>query len=59
MRCTNALRFFVEGDPQAILVVELNGDSPEEANQKVKDLIKDLKAQGRGLCVPPLSRERK
>ena len=48
----NALRFFVEGDPQAILVVELNGDSPEEANQKVKDLIKDLKAQGRGYAYP-------
>ncbi|MFT6873666.1 MAG: FAD/FMN-containing dehydrogenase, partial [Roseivirga sp.] len=48
----NALRFFVEGDPQAILVVELNGDSPEEANQKVNDLIKDLKAQGRGYAYP-------
>ncbi|OEK00784.1 FAD-binding protein [Roseivirga sp. 4D4] len=48
----NALRFFVEGDPQAILVVELNGDSPEEADQRVTDLIADLKGQGRGYAYP-------
>ncbi len=48
----NALRFFVEGDPQAILVVELNGDSPEEADQKVADLISDLQNAGRGYAYP-------
>ncbi len=48
----NALRFFVEGDPQAILVVELNGDTPKEVDQKVKDLIKELKHEGRGYAYP-------
>lgn len=48
----NALRFFVEGDPQAILVVELNGESSEEADQKVADLISDLQQQGRGYAYP-------
>ncbi|MBO3697466.1 FAD-binding and (Fe-S)-binding domain-containing protein [Roseivirga sp. E12] len=48
----NALRFFVEGDPQAILVVELNAESPEEADQKVADLISDLKEQGHGYAYP-------
>ncbi len=48
----NALRFFVEGDPQAILVVELNGDSPEEADQKVADLVNELKSAGRGYAYP-------
>lgn len=48
----NSLRFFVEGDPQAILVVELNGDTSDEADQKVKDLIEDLKSQDRGYAYP-------
>lgn len=48
----NALRFFVEGDPQAILVVELNGESPDEADQKVSELIKELKTAKRGYAFP-------
>ncbi|OEK04775.1 FAD-binding and (Fe-S)-binding domain-containing protein [Roseivirga misakiensis] len=48
----NALRFFVQGDPQAILVVELNGENSEEADKKVATLIDDLKAQGRGYAYP-------
>lgn len=48
----NALRFFVEGDPQAILVVELNGETPQEANKKVEDLIEDLKVNGHGYAYP-------
>lgn len=48
----NAFRFFVEGDPQAILVVELNGDTAIEADKKVEQLISDLKSQGRGYAYP-------
>ncbi|PWL31689.1 FAD-binding and (Fe-S)-binding domain-containing protein [uncultured Roseivirga sp.] len=51
------LRFFVEGDPQAILVVELNGETPEEADQKVTDLISDLKSEGRGYAYPVIQGE--
>jgi len=46
------LRFFVEGDPQAILVVELNGETKEEADQKVTDLITELKSENRGYAYP-------
>ncbi|WP_420386904.1 FAD-binding and (Fe-S)-binding domain-containing protein [Roseivirga sp.] len=46
------LRFFVEGDPQAILVVELNGDTPSEADRKVANLIAELKSAGRGYAYP-------
>lgn len=52
-----ALRFFVEGDPEAILVVELNGETPEEADHKVTDLISDLKAAGRGYAYPVIQGE--
>lgn len=46
------LRFFVEGDPQAILVVELNAETPSEADKKVIDLIAELKSAGRGYAYP-------
>lgn len=48
----NALRFFVEGDPQAILVVELNGESVAQADKKVKDLIAELQKANRGYAFP-------
>jgi hypothetical protein len=32
----NALRFFVEGDPQAILVVELNGETEKKLTRRSK-----------------------
>jgi FAD/FMN-containing dehydrogenase/Fe-S oxidoreductase len=47
-----ANRFFVEGDPQAILVIELNGANDEEADQKVIDLINDLKNENHGYAYP-------
>lgn len=54
----NALRFFVEGDPQAILVVELNDETPEKADQKVSDLIADLKSNDRGYAYPVIKGEK-
>ncbi|MFT7380493.1 MAG: FAD/FMN-containing dehydrogenase, partial [Roseivirga sp.] len=47
-----ANRFFVQGDPQAILVIELNGANDEEADQKVIDLINDLKNENHGYAYP-------
>ena len=53
----NALRFFVEGDPQAILVAELNGDTAEEVDQKVQSLIEELKIAKRAYAFPVIKGE--
>ena len=47
-----ANRFFVEGDPQAILVVELNGETAEDADKQVLALIEALKTAGHGYAYP-------
>ncbi|MFY0607215.1 MAG: FAD-binding protein [Cyclobacteriaceae bacterium] len=50
-------RFFVEGDPQAILVVELTLDSPEKADKEAAALIADLKKSGFGYSFPVIQGE--
>ena len=45
-------RFFVEGDPKAILIIEFRGDIIDVANEKAKLLIKDLKQQQLGYAFP-------
>ncbi|MFC6999831.1 FAD-binding and (Fe-S)-binding domain-containing protein [Rufibacter roseus] len=45
-------RFFVKGDPGAILVVELASDSPKEIEQRAHALIQDLEAAGLGYHYP-------
>jgi FAD/FMN-containing dehydrogenase/Fe-S oxidoreductase len=45
-------RFFVQGDPQAVLVVELYGDTIDELYQKRDALIKDLKKDNLGYHFP-------
>ncbi|MTI40954.1 FAD-binding and (Fe-S)-binding domain-containing protein [Fulvivirga lutimaris] len=45
-------RFFVQGDPQAVLVVELYGESEEELHLKKEFLITDLKSQKLGYHFP-------
>ena len=47
-----ANRFFVQGDPQAILVVELNGETEIAADSKVNSLIAELKASNHGYAYP-------
>lgn len=47
-----AYRFFVEGDPQAILVAELTLHSEEEADKAADALIEDLKKSGYGYSFP-------
>jgi len=39
-------RFFVTGDPEALLITELRDDDPEAMNQKAAALEKDLLASG-------------
>ena len=45
-------RFFIEGDPAAVLMVEFRGESPEEAQAKAADLIVDLKSRRYGYAYP-------
>lgn len=45
-------RFFIEGDPGALLMVEFRGDSLEEIAQKASALEKALISQGLGYAYP-------
>jgi FAD/FMN-containing dehydrogenase/Fe-S oxidoreductase len=45
-------RFFVQGDPGAILVVELRGDSREEIAQKAVAMEAEMRAAGLGYHFP-------
>ncbi len=45
-------RFFVKGDPEAILIIEFARDSKEEIEKDVQQLITDLKKQGYGYHFP-------
>ncbi len=48
-------RFFVEGDPQAILVAELTHETEEAADQAAQALIDDLKKAKLGYSFPIIS----
>ena len=45
-------RFFVEGDPGAILVVELRSDDPQELEKQAKSLEKAMRDAGLGYHFP-------
>jgi FAD/FMN-containing dehydrogenase/Fe-S oxidoreductase len=45
-------RFFLEGTPGAIVIVEFACDSPEEINRKADEMIIELKAEGLGYSYP-------
>ncbi|REG88350.1 FAD-binding and (Fe-S)-binding domain-containing protein [Algoriphagus antarcticus] len=45
-------RYFVEGDPEALLMVEFRGHTLEEAMAKGEALVADLKAAGLGYAYP-------
>jgi len=47
-------RFFIQGDPGAILMLEIAADSKEEALKRAKALIADLKAADFGYHYPVL-----
>ncbi|WP_412984633.1 FAD-binding and (Fe-S)-binding domain-containing protein [Pontimicrobium sp. IMCC45349] len=48
-------RYFVEGDPEAILMIEFREDSLEAAEKKAKTLINDLKHKQLGYAFPIVS----
>jgi Fe-S oxidoreductase len=45
-------RFFIEGDPKAILVAELTRETDTQAEQDAQALIADLKSKGLGYSYP-------
>lgn len=45
-------RFFVSGNPEAILIIELGGGSVDENKKTAEALIKSLKAQKKGFHFP-------
>lgn len=47
-------RFFIQGDPEALLIVEIAKDNPDDLDQTVDQLIKDLKAKNYGYHYPVL-----
>ncbi len=50
----NKNRFFVEGDPEALLLVEFARESKEEIASLTHDMVEDLKACGFGYAYPVL-----
>lgn len=50
-------RFFIEGDPQAILVAELTRDSESKVDADAAALIADLQRQGLGYSYPLVAGE--
>ena len=47
-------RFFVEGDPKAILMLEVKSDSEEELQNQVDELLKSIQASGLSYASPVL-----
>ena len=45
-------RFFIEGDPEALLIVEFRADTLEEITLKATHLTADLQAKGLGYAYP-------
>ena len=50
-------RFFVEGDPAAVLVVELRSDALEDLNKQTDSLVQEFKTAGNGFAFPVVSGE--
>ena len=46
---------FVQGDPQAILIVEFFGQTPDQANNKAENLARELQKQNLGYAWPTIT----
>ncbi|MFT6399270.1 MAG: FAD/FMN-containing dehydrogenase/Fe-S oxidoreductase [Bradymonadia bacterium] len=49
-------RWFLEGDPGALLIIEVHGENQSEADRKAETLVADLTKQGLGyahVSIPP------
>lgn len=47
-------RFFISGDPQAILMLEVKGDTPALLDQKLQGLLQTLQQSGLSYALPVL-----
>lgn len=52
-------RFFVQGDPQAILIIEYDGQDMEDIRLKVEQVERDMRSQGLGYHFPLVTGEDK
>ena len=48
----NANRFFVEGDPEAILLLDVRSDKPDDLHRQCAEIIADLKSHSMGYAFP-------
>lgn len=51
-------RYFVEGDPKAILMIEVRGQTKEECETKANNLIQDLKSLKLGYSYPIIEQDK-
>ncbi|OJJ18480.1 FAD-binding oxidoreductase [marine bacterium AO1-C] len=51
-------RWFIDGDPAGLLMVEFRGKSPEEAEQKAQQMIATLQANSLGYAYPIIPSDR-
>ena len=51
-------RWFVEGDPAAILMLEFRGETTEEAMAQANELISNFKAENLGYAFPIIPKEK-
>lgn len=50
-------RFFLQGDPKAILVIEIAKDNPEDLDQQIEALISQLQSEKLGYAYPVIEGE--
>ena len=50
-------RFFIEGDPEAVLLLEVNSKGKKEVEKQANELIQDLKDHNFGYAFPKLYNE--
>ena len=50
-------RFFIEGDPEAVLLLEVNAKGKKEVEKQANELIQDLKDHNFGYAFPKLYNE--
>ena len=51
-------RWFLQGDPGALLIIEVQGQSAEDADARARTLVADLEARGLGYAHVPIPRSR-
>ncbi len=52
-------RFFLEGDPECILIIQFNGDDPKKLEEKAEKLIRRLRKKQMGYTWPVIANQEK